>query len=422
MELRTWSLSPEALDAAVIKLGKINQKATKRGLGGRYTYRTGETTSKPVYDDTGCSAVVNGVPSRVEKGQLVPCPLLGFAQETELIVEGDAPCLAGWRFLAVLTWDAGVFVARTVPGFDGIIAAADFPAGACDHCHKIRRRNDTYVVENTEGQRKQVGSNCIKDFLGHPFAPSMLRDDDLDEMEQDFAGGRYDVAWTAQTVIARAVSVIHEFGFVSRAKSQETYGTATADLVRDALDARSQAARELEARTRPGDTEYAAADTIIAWVASQDGSSQYMINLQSVCAGSAVSMRNVGIAASAVAAYNKATQERIERETRPVSQYQGSVKQRGIWTLTIRREIPIEGDFGTSYLYLMTDATGNAFKWFSSRWQKGWEPGLTVTLKGTVKGHEDYKDVKYTVLTRCTAQGEPVELADPRADELVVAR
>ncbi len=39
----------------------------------------------------------------------------------------------------------------------------------CDYCKKdwIVRR-DTYIVKNDKGEIRQIGSNCLSDFLGHP--------------------------------------------------------------------------------------------------------------------------------------------------------------------------------------------------------------------------------------------------------------
>jgi hypothetical protein len=51
---------------------------------------------------------------------------------------------------------------------------------------------------------------------------------------------------------------------------------------------------------------------------------------------------------------------------------------------------------------MMTDQAGHVFKWFSSSRALGDEvTGKPVVIKGTVKGHELYNEVKQTMLTRC---------------------
>lgn len=54
----------------------------------------------------------------------------------------------------------------------------------------------------------------------------------------------------------------------------------------------------------------------------------------------------------------------------------------------------------TSYMWLMSDEEGNAYKWSTSCY---YEEGDEVKLRATVKDHSEYKGIKQTVVTRCTA-------------------
>lgn len=54
----------------------------------------------------------------------------------------------------------------------------------------------------------------------------------------------------------------------------------------------------------------------------------------------------------------------------------------------------------TSYMWLMSDEDGNAYKWSTSCY---YEEGDTVKLRATIKDHSEYKGTKQTVVTRCTA-------------------
>src|SRR3972149_3916096 len=44
----------------------------------------------------------------------------------------------------------------------------------CDHCGLIRKRNETFVVRHEDGTLKQIGRQCIADFLGHKGPEGML--------------------------------------------------------------------------------------------------------------------------------------------------------------------------------------------------------------------------------------------------------
>src|SRR5258708_22793012 len=176
---RIWYLDEADVAPAIAKLSKINERARSHGLAGRYTCRLGDVTRQPVYLDGGYDA----------EAPLDPYARPDHYKVTqELIVEGVAPKIAGWSFLATPSWDGGVLVTRTVPGFDGRIDPGSVQDQWCDHCRTRRERYDTYLVQGQDGERKQVGSTCIKDFLGQAFQPSWVAShgSELDDMEQSF--------------------------------------------------------------------------------------------------------------------------------------------------------------------------------------------------------------------------------------------
>lgn len=57
-----------------------------------------------------------------------------------------------------------------------------------------------------------------------------------------------------------------------------------------------------------------------------------------------------------------------------------------------------DNDFGTTYLYKFADEAGNVFIWYASR---PIELQERMTLKATIKAHNERNGVKQTVLTRC---------------------
>jgi hypothetical protein len=83
-----------------------------------------------------------------------------------------------------------------------------------------------------------------------------------------------------------------------------------------------------------------------------------------------------------------------------VSEYVGKVGERmkGLEvTVTFLKQF--ETDFGLSTLHKFVDADGNVFTWFSS--SKTLELGEKYRMNAGVKKHEEYKEVKQTILTRC---------------------
>jgi len=399
---RTWGLHPEDIAPTIAKLEKINERARRQGLEGRYTWKLGAEQREPVYDDADARMVINGVPHRIEHGQPVPCQLIREKIVRELSVEGVTPKLAGWSFLATLTWDGGTFVSRSAPGFDGRIDPESVREGECDHCHVSRHRNDTYLVQNEDGERRQVGSSCIKDFLGHEFRPSWLSGSkDLDEIEESWGGGRGYRDADTESVLAWAASLTEAHGWVSRNKAEIERRDPSSDLLKDLLFGTSSAARQARRDLAPTDGHHALAKKVREWARQVDDSrSEYLANIKRLAGAEFVTERNTGIIGSAVAAYDREMTARAEREAQPVSQFLGQPKDKITVQATVRSDTPVEGDWGIRHRYGFLTREGNWVTWWASS-NQGLEAGREVILTGTVKQHETYRDVQSTVVTRC---------------------
>lgn len=82
-----------------------------------------------------------------------------------------------------------------------------------------------------------------------------------------------------------------------------------------------------------------------------------------------------------------------------VSEFQGEVGQRLDITVTVKRIMEFESRWGRTYMILFEDENGNQYKWSTSTYVDFLENDV-VTLRATVKAHEEYKNIKQTVLTR----------------------
>jgi hypothetical protein len=191
-------------------------------------------------------------------------------------------------------------------------------------------------------------------------------------------------------------------------------GASTYDRVDYNLN---HARRDDEKHATPADETTAAAT--IAWVRSLDttdaGLSDYEYNLAVACRPEYVEFRVLGIVTSAVAAYQRAQAQAIERaEAAAASEWQGEVGKKLTVNATILSRFDSEGTWGVTHIIKFRDVAGNRYVWFCSslpevgRMEHGgplyWNPqaGQNGTLiTGTVKSHNEYRGVKETVLTRC---------------------
>ena len=81
------------------------------------------------------------------------------------------------------------------------------------------------------------------------------------------------------------------------------------------------------------------------------------------------------------------------------SEFVGSVGERLELTVIIKRAIRLENDYGVSTMHIMESADGNVFVWTTA--SKTWAEGETKTIRGTLKEHKVYRNVKQNILTRC---------------------
>jgi hypothetical protein len=404
----TWLLAEADVPAAIARLARLNDRAARNGLQGGYTWEIGEEIATPVYDDRGDYGDAAEI---VWAGESVPRTVLYYRYERELRVTGTAPRLAGWAFLALLTWDCGTLATRCTPGWDGRIDDALLSEGRCDHCRTDRRRKDCYLLENAEtGERVQVGSSCIRDFLGHAFRPSMIRyASDLDELGEALRGG--DMASPPAVVLAWAASMCDGAGWVSRDRAAQSGRPATGDLLKDALYGTSPAARALRDKFRPGPAHLEEAAAVAEWAGRIDRSrcDEYLANVSRLAGAECVSERNTPVLGSAVSSWRR-QQERDARQAareaaRSDSQWVGEEKERLTLDVTVvsAGDVTSADDFGVRYKYVFVTAGGCLLDWWTSR-QDGLAAGDAVRLTGTVKRHAEWNGAKSTVLLRCKYQ------------------
>lgn len=331
----------------------------------------------------------------------------------EVEVTGEPPRLPGWTFVAVIEHgDAELGnVVRDLPGESCPTEYRHAPP-TCDHCHLARRRSETFVVRHDDGHHARVGRQCLRDFLGQADPEALARAAELfaavgalvRDSESEGGGGGYVRAfYAAEDVISTAVAVIGAHGWVSRKEAEARLTMSTATTVEAMLSPRSNGERAERETLEPAILAAGVeAETIIAWahdLRARDDLSDYLHNVAVVLAGS-VAERHLGIAVSAVPSYRRERGEAVERaRAAEVSHHVGTVGKRTVFRdLTVLSVRDLESAYGVTHLYVFADPVGNRLKWFASR--TCGVPGDVVTIKATVKGHETYRGVAETVLTR----------------------
>jgi hypothetical protein len=380
-----YRINEAELEASRAKIIKINERAVKRGFTGSFNLTTNRAEVTKIDD-------------------------FGF-QRTEIWYDvelaGAPPCYAGWTFLAVLDWDdhAGLIV-RAAPGTQQV-DRSNIHGNFCSHCNTSRRRNQTYIVYNQETrQQVQVGSTCIKDFLGWNGSLVFM---DMDSVASDLGfgfGSPGADSFGTLYVLAVAWALIKLDGY----KPASSWGNSTKGDVMDVLcpprTMDTQRHAELARIRELAEEAMSRASECLAWVRSDNftGTGDYVTNLKNIAAADLVSLRNVGILASAPQAWARWQERTLVRNVNvSESAWIGAAGERITLTATINAIRFIDHEYGTTVLYSLQDAAGNVIKWFASREALGDQVGITVTLKATIKELDEYKGVKQTVITRAKA-------------------
>ena len=325
---------------------------------------------------------------------------------TYVILRGETPRLAGWRMVAILdhTTDPGDLdeprvVIRRVPGQETVdLTGYRHAPPRCDYCQTVRRRAATYVVANDAGQTRQVGSDCLRDFVGgiDPHDAAALAehlaeiDTILTEPDEEFTTGLRGGATLLplDTFVAVAATLIRVNGYRPRWDQWGVFNDGnTADLALEAMSSRRYGSG-LGVTPTQEDRELATA--AIRWaredLAHRETLSEFESNLVAVAGVDWLSRRHAGIAAYLPCAYERECErERARREAVATSRHVGQVGERIALTLTVTSRRAFDGTYGVRYLIKLTDEQGNRFLWWSSR---DLERGRTYTGKATVTAHD----------------------------------
>lgn len=82
------------------------------------------------------------------------------------------------------------------------------------------------------------------------------------------------------------------------------------------------------------------------------------------------------------------------------SEFQGSVGQRLDLHLTVTNVYQGDNYYGHYTIHTFEDKDGNVYVWTTNA--KSWKIGEVKHIRGTVKEHKTFKNVKQTILTRCS--------------------
>lgn len=401
-----WFLSAAELTATRVKLAKITARAARKGFAGTIDLQAVPATRTYAPAPGALSVTVHGF---------------------DVTITGEPPKFADWRLLAAIDKAGDGAVIRYLPGVEQNIPNNTVRPGECDHCRTRRPRTSVLLVEHEEtGERKQVGSSCLKDFLGWSTYPVFITTDELrDELAptRGSPAGDLDLA----SVLTYSWAVVATHGWTP-ARAAADGRTATRDLVSTVMHGGRGSGELVESIERHLDEGHRMAPVIIDTLTKAfTEPTGYEANLAAIMCAGQVEPRHLGLAVSAVSAYLRITQPQTGAESkagRDVVGYAGEVGEKVTLTGTVKQLLHVDGftwhspsrrmliiDCGTSVAKMITGAS----------WAYDVERGNRITLTGTVRKHEEWHGTPQTVIVRPKLITNHSTPPDPDPDPPAVA-
>lgn len=445
----TYTIYSSQSEEVTKRLDRIARKAERYNVP--FSYTIGEAYAKEV-------AVYEYDPAN---GALERVGCMGAYQTyTVEAVDIDINCEGfikanGWTVLAKIEHgDKGNIV---TPFADAEINPDWYTAPArCDHCGTNRTRTVTFMCRNENGDIRQVGKSCLKDYTG--ILPQVavwwaeVTDIIANEMDCDsatFATKGAVMMYSVKDIIALACDSIKAKGYIKSDSNNATKdqvikgikenaepskdGIAKAEEIIDWLKELGDQIAEDEAElNRLYALAYDTTEDLHPvkdkaaekeYIRKRDSAS-YLTGVERDCIPLAKSgyakINHIGRLAYMPIAYARYI-ERKEREAKRIaeaeaarnsSEYVGEIGKRMEFNIAEMKLLSSwDTQYGVTYLYKFVTTDGNVLMWFASSIFGEWkrvgkhQQFFQITdcnqIKATIKSHNERDGVKQTIITRC---------------------
>lgn len=325
--------------------------------------------------------------------------------------------LNGWSSLGLVQRKDGIV--QCYFNDASLIAQFKYTDFHCDHCRKNVYRNSVTILENESGERKVVGTSCVKEFTsgldGNLIAEVSEYMRVLNEKSSDLKsiidGEKYDGeffesngirTYDVVNIVSAAKRLIDQYGFEPSGSMNATY-----KFIMSAYD-----------RSRVESEALDAVEWIRCLSEEDVNRSSYLFNLRQIIDAGYCTTRHFGFLTSLIPSYRKSEYKRLldaKNSDVKVSEHVGSVGDKISVKVTYTNTHVYNTQFGCSFIHLFMDDSGNIFKWstgtglrftindnhINNTQQYRLDKGATIQLSGKIKAHDEYHSQKQTVLTRC---------------------
>jgi hypothetical protein len=355
-------------------------------------------------------------------------------KQTKYAVEvvGTTPKISGYSYVATIKHQNGLNLVNKNPSSQVEVPVEFWTAQAiCQHCGKKRSRSETVILANEVGELKQIGKNCLADFLrSENFADQLAMMAELKKIvcgagEGSLGNGRevYSIDdLISDTVLAlesikvdwigsqdRNALIRHVAGFYIGANQQE----------------RNIDAQKLRERFASGQQNQKKINEVYEfWESAKIADlNNFQRNLKAVFDKKELSFKElklgVGVALSVLCETEEGRARRLQFQKRAEQaeskkiadqnlNHFGTIGERGLFRLKVVHVSSYDTQWGLSRKISFEDQDGNKAVWFTSNELKTdpFKEGQFYTFKATIKAHGHFQGVKQTVLNRVSVVAE----------------
>lgn len=332
-----------------------------------------------------------------------------------IYVQGAAPKIGDHQFAAMLERSKGGVLVKALPG----VEIGDYGQkwdGYCDHCGTKRDRVHGYVIENA-GVRNIVGRSCVRDYLGMDVPDRLLNVlNQVTSLGEQFEEDGWEMprnGWARDIteVMAAARCAVGMLGYAKSAERERSTAARVIALFGSSYDDREKEVKALRAEfNERADHYYEEGRKVVEWAQAIEGSSDYLNNLKVVVTGGYVTKDKLGIAVSAVVAYDNAMAKAArdaEGPAKPSTGHYGEVKKRVEDNVTVERIFAQNNQWGSVKRFFFRVKTGEILIWttsFETELLINGRPvnsGDAIRLAFTPTRHSEYNGEKQTYVNRC---------------------
>jgi hypothetical protein len=405
-----YTIPVDYLDKLQKKINRIKNK------GGNITFNVGAKKKQGIY-------LYHKDPST---GIEHKDDFITYIDVVDVEVEGKY-IIDGWEFIATIEHKENGNIIRAINN-DYTIPDKYYTCGpACEHCHIIRDRKDTYLVYNKDkNDWKQVGKTCLHDYTGLD-AETCAQFADLDSWlenmsnpanykDDDGFSWNTSNAFEGDLVKTIGYALIKKYGYIK----QNTPTDKTSTIAQFQHDYKKD---EYQSNVIPASKENI--EAIDKWVDEKQASisnnlsmNEYMNNAIIAWKEKYPEYRDLGLIFSLINYYFKDIQEKkANLQPTTTSNYVGNIGDRIEFKVKSYRFLYTKSnDFGynntvSTSVYQVNDDKGNVLIVETSN-QEIDDSWIGKTISAKVKAQKEYKGVKQTVVNRIKLLNESLSVEE----------